>query len=65
VGKTIDIALFLTVTEAENWYFSRMGGQKLTRWFDDNIIEPLNPVREMLSGINMRSTSEKTGCCRA
>lgn len=33
VGKTIDIALFLTVTEAENWYFSRMCGQKLTRWF--------------------------------
>lgn len=28
-----------------------MCGQKLTRWFDDNIIEPLNPVREMLSGM--------------
>lgn len=38
VGKTIDIALFLTVTEAENWYFSRMCGQKLTRWLRSAII---------------------------
>ena len=29
--------------------------------FDDNIIETFNPVREMLSGINTRSPSEKLG----
>lgn len=38
-----------------------MCNKKQTKGFNDNIIETFNPVMEMLSGINMRAFSEKTG----